>query len=76
MVYSDPNEFTAYEPEFSEPVHMDLKRWSEEALEILAREDSSQPDNLPLFEKYQFFTPGEFFFFFFVHVRTPTIMVC
>ncbi|KAL2163074.1 hypothetical protein VTH06DRAFT_6910 [Thermothelomyces fergusii] len=63
MVYSDPNELQAYEPEFSQPVHMDLKRWSGEALEVVAREGSDSANNLPLFEKYQFFTPGIFMSF-------------
>lgn len=58
LIFSDPNEVKAYEPEFSEPVHMDLKRWSEEP-ELVARRKSNSTSSLPLFEKYQFFTPGE-----------------
>lgn len=39
---------------------MDLKRWAEEG-EMLVRRKSNSTSNLPLFEKYQFFTPGEIF---------------
>ncbi|KAK4250317.1 BIG/ATPase V1 complex, subunit S1 [Corynascus novoguineensis] len=63
LVYSDPNEFNAYEPEFSQPVHMDLRRWAEEALEVVSRKREDSTNNLPLFEKYQFFTPGIFMSF-------------
>lgn len=60
-MFSDPNEFKAYEPEFVEPVHMDLKRQAGEQ-EMLAaglrRMAKGNSTNLPLFEKYQFFTPG------------------
>jgi hypothetical protein len=43
----------SYEPVFIEPLHMELKRQS-------AYEDkpSDKQDHRPLFEKYQFFTPG------------------
>lgn len=59
MVFSDPNEFQAYEPEFdNEPVHMDMKRWAEET-EIVAGTKGNTTDHRPLFEKYQFFTPGK-----------------
>lgn len=58
ITFSDPNEFKPYEPEFSseQPVHMDLKRWSES--ELLSRKDGNSTSK-SLFEKYQFFTPGE-----------------
>jgi hypothetical protein len=56
---SDPNELKAYKPEFSEPVHMDMKRWSEER-GVAAPKKGNSTSNLPLFEKYQFFTPGEY----------------
>lgn len=59
VMFSDPNEFKAYEPEFIEPVHMDLKRHEEPATSAGKRETNSTNSNLPLFEKYQFFTPGE-----------------
>lgn len=59
VVFSDPNEFKPYEPEFAQPVHMDMKRWSEEP-EVVARIQSNSTRTVPLFEKYQFFTPGTF----------------
>ncbi|KAL2129372.1 hypothetical protein VTI74DRAFT_7890 [Chaetomium olivicolor] len=62
MVFSDPNEFKPYEPEFAEPVHMDLRRWAEEP-EVVASMKSNSTANPPLFEKYQFFTPGIFMAF-------------
>lgn len=60
MVFSDPNEFKAYEPEFAAPVHMDMRRWAEQP-EVVARKKGNSTDNLSLFEKYQFFTPGMLF---------------
>ncbi len=61
MVFSDPNEFKAYAPEFSGPVHMDMRRWAEEPEAVaVARKKSNSTSGLPLFEKYQFFTPGMF----------------
>ncbi|KAK5654823.1 hypothetical protein OQA88_6859 [Cercophora sp. LCS_1] len=63
VMFSDPNEFKAYEPEFIEPVHMDLKRQAagQEMLAAgLRRTAKGNSTNLPLFEKYQFFTPGIF----------------
>ena len=59
VFFSDPNEFKAYEPDFADSVHMDLKRQSESPVLIHSRQSNSTRD-LPLFEKYQFFTPGEF----------------
>lgn len=38
---------------------MDLKR-SSDGVEVLVKRKSNSTNNLPLFEKYQFFTPGEF----------------
>ncbi|KAH6640978.1 vacuolar ATP synthase subunit S1-domain-containing protein [Chaetomium tenue] len=61
VVFSDPSESKAYEPEFSGPVHMDMKRSVER--QFVARSKSDSTDNLPLFEKYQFFTPGIFMAF-------------
>lgn len=58
MVFSDPNEFKAYEPEFAAPVHMDMRRWAEKP-EPSDGSKSNSTANLPLFEKYQFFTPGK-----------------
>ena len=58
MVFSDASEFKAYEPEFSGPVHMDMKR-SVERQFVGRSKGNSTSDNRPLFEKYQFFTPGK-----------------
>jgi hypothetical protein len=65
VMFSDPNEFKAYEPEFMEPtariveaVHMDLKRDDGSAAAAAGKKNAT--DNRPLFEKYQFFTPGIF----------------
>ncbi|KAJ6438687.1 ER protein BIG1 [Purpureocillium lavendulum] len=58
LFYSTPSE-PAYEPEFVDSLHMDLKRDMEGAHG--ARVDNgTQRDTRPLFEKYQFFTPGIF----------------
>lgn len=63
VMFSDPNEFKAYEPEFVEPAriveasHMDLKR--DDGAGVGVRKNNAT-DNRPLFEKYQFFTPGIF----------------
>ncbi|PFH61957.1 hypothetical protein XA68_15719 [Ophiocordyceps unilateralis] len=49
----------AYQAEFVDPLHQDLKRDLEP--ELVRREDNNTAwDRLPLFEKYQFFTPGIF----------------
>lgn len=50
-------ELPLYEPEFQNLEHMDLKR------NLKIREDnisSNATDMLPLFEKYQFLTPGTY----------------
>jgi len=62
MVFSDASEFKAYEPEFSGPVHMDMKRSIERQV-VGGSKSNSTSDNRPLFEKYQFFTPGIFMAF-------------
>lgn len=51
------DESPVYEAMFDEPVHMDLKRslYSRAA----GRNSSVPTDTRPLFEKYQFLTPGE-----------------
>ncbi|KAK0652222.1 BIG/ATPase V1 complex, subunit S1 [Cercophora newfieldiana] len=66
VMFSDPNEFKAYEPEFLEPapriveaVHMDLLKREDSDVGSAARR-KNKTDNRPLFEKYQFFTPGIF----------------
>ncbi|KAK2630029.1 hypothetical protein QTJ16_000849 [Diplocarpon rosae] len=47
---------TTYEASFAEPLHMDLKRnlWSR------GRAETNSTDSKPLFEKYQFLSPGLF----------------
>jgi len=55
--FVDSEEVSVYEPSFNEPLHMDLKR------NIYIRDDNNSNktvDMRPLFEKYQFFTPGKF----------------
>lgn len=42
----------AYEAQFDEAVHQDLRRATHDSDTVLEK------DNRPLFEKYQFFTPG------------------
>jgi hypothetical protein len=59
LLFSDPNEFTAYEPSFVEPMRTDLKRRAEgEPVYVGRRAGNGTRDSRGLFEKYQFFTPG------------------
>ncbi|KAL9471621.1 hypothetical protein ACSS6W_009562 [Trichoderma asperelloides] len=58
VVFSTPHEPT-YEPDFVDPVRMDLKRHVQSA-QLQQRDNKTDWDKLPLFEKYQFFTPGIF----------------
>ncbi|KAF9775947.1 hypothetical protein IL306_005945 [Fusarium sp. DS 682] len=51
------SEKTIYEPEFIEPLHMDLKR---DVSEDAEKPGNATRDTRGLFEKYQFFTPGIF----------------
>ncbi|KAK4177630.1 BIG/ATPase V1 complex, subunit S1 [Triangularia setosa] len=73
LIFSDPNEFRPYHSEFasggggaSTSSHMDLKREvleGEDEFEGVVnnrRKNETVRDNRPLFEKYQFFTPGVF----------------
>merc|ERR1711939_1028497 len=55
-VVSEKENSIVYEPKFMEPLHMDLKR------DIYARErnESGVVDRRPLFEKYNFLSPGPF----------------
>ncbi|KAM0435081.1 hypothetical protein ACHAPT_003170 [Fusarium lateritium] len=53
------NEKTVYESEFVEPVRMDVKRDVTDGFQRRADNDTEY-DNRPLFQKYQFFTPGIF----------------
>jgi hypothetical protein len=57
---SSPSE-PIYEADFGEPLHVELKR---RAVSMPVRRAKNETDwnNLPLFEKYQFFTPGMGFF--------------
>ena len=57
VMVSDPNEFKAYQPDFIEPVHMDLKRGDVSSQEGKDNGNTTY-DKRPLFVKYQFFTPG------------------
>ncbi|RFU73460.1 er big1 [Trichoderma arundinaceum] len=58
IFFSTPNEPT-YEPHFEEPIRMELKRHVE-GTQLQQRDNKTDWDKLPLFEKYQFFTPGIF----------------
>lgn len=51
-------ERTIYEPEFEEAVIMDLKR-SVQGHPSRRADNETDWNKLPLFEKYQFFTPGK-----------------
>ena len=44
-----------YESEFQEPLHLEIKR---QAGTVRRADSGSKADTRPLFEKYQFFTPG------------------
>jgi hypothetical protein len=44
----------SYKPVFIEPLHMELKRFDKPP-------NDAEKDDRPLFEKYQFFTPGNLF---------------
>jgi hypothetical protein len=53
---SSPTEPT-YEADFMEPLHLDLKREAR-TLNVRKAKNETDFDKLPLFQKYQFFTPG------------------
>ncbi|KAK5993174.1 hypothetical protein PT974_06602 [Cladobotryum mycophilum] len=57
LLLSTPRE-PSYEPDFDEPLRMDLKRRQDASSQ--RRGNKSDWDKLPLFAKYQFFTPGIF----------------
>lgn len=57
IFFSTPGE-PSYEPEFDEPVRMELKR-NVQSTKLAKGGNNTEWDKLPLFEKYQFFTPGE-----------------
>lgn len=49
-----------YQPEFEDPVRMDLKRHIQnQPIRQEKNETKRERDRRPLFEKYQFFTPGK-----------------
>lgn len=50
----------SYEPDFEQPLRMEMKRASEVAPAASSSSNSSLPfPNAPLFEKYQFLSPGK-----------------
>ncbi|RCI13564.1 hypothetical protein L249_5477 [Ophiocordyceps polyrhachis-furcata BCC 54312] len=58
LFLSRPGE-PAYQAEFIDTIHQDLKRDLEPEL-VRREENNTEWDRLPLLEKYQFFTPGIF----------------
>ncbi|ODA77394.1 hypothetical protein RJ55_07023 [Drechmeria coniospora] len=56
LLYSVPQE-PAYEPEFLDLLHMDLKR-DMQSVPNVPKKNETLRDTRPLFEKYQFFSPG------------------
>ncbi|KAG6038188.1 hypothetical protein E4U41_004473 [Claviceps citrina] len=58
LFYATPRE-PFYDSEFVQPLHMDTSRGLEGA-SFLQRANKTERDTRPLFEKYQFFTPGIF----------------
>ncbi|UKZ83636.1 hypothetical protein TrVFT333_011445 [Trichoderma virens FT-333] len=58
IFFSTPGE-PNYEAEFEEPVRMELKR-NVQSTQLPKGDNETEWDKLPLFEKYQFFTPGIF----------------
>ncbi|KOS17892.1 Protein big1 [Escovopsis weberi] len=57
LFLSSPNE-PVYEADFAEPLQTELKRRQEAP--VRQQKNKTEWDDLPLFEKYQFFTPGIF----------------
>ncbi|QUC18944.1 uncharacterized protein UV8b_03185 [Ustilaginoidea virens] len=57
LLYAPPRE-PLYDSEFLQPLHLDMKRGVDDA--PVPRANDTQRDTRPLFEKYQFFTPGIF----------------
>lgn len=52
-------ENTMYEADFEEAVDMDLKRHVQSGSLMRRADNETDWNKLPLFEKYQFFTPGK-----------------
>ncbi|KFX87974.1 hypothetical protein O988_07504 [Pseudogymnoascus sp. VKM F-3808] len=57
IVHDSVSDVPNYEPEFQEPLHSEIKR---QTGAMRRAEDGKKVDTRPLFEKYQFFTPGIF----------------
>ncbi|KHN95404.1 uncharacterized protein MAM_06681 [Metarhizium album ARSEF 1941] len=57
LLYATPRE-PLYESEFIEPLHMGMKRDTRDV--HLQQNNDTEFNKLPLFQKYQFFTPGIF----------------
>lgn len=57
LFVSTPGELI-YEADFAEPVQMDLRRNVQHG-PVQRQGNQTDWDRLPLFEKYQFFTPGK-----------------
>ena len=78
----DPSASDLFEPtielsqEFADSVHQELKR-DFSSHDRRANDTDSSTDNLALFEKYQFFTPGQFSTRLMMMVTLQThILVC
>lgn len=56
LFYATPRE-PLYDSEFIEPLHTDLRR-SLDGAASMQKANRTERDTRPLFEKYQFFTPG------------------
>lgn len=54
------HESKQYKPEFTDPTHMELKRQLGSIVMRANNTNNTNGTSLPLFEKYQFFTPGIF----------------
>lgn len=53
VVHDSVSDVPNYESEFQEPLHSEIKRQT-----VRRADGGSKVDRRPLFEKYQFFTPG------------------
>lgn len=56
LFYATPRE-PLYDSDFIEPLHTDLRR-SLDGAASMQKANRTERDTRPLFEKYQFFTPG------------------
>lgn len=62
VVHDSVSDVPYYKSEFQEPLHSDIKR---HAGAVRRADGGSKVDTRPLFEKYQFFTPGMYLLFSF-----------